>query len=61
MDEAENLVENFQDTCDGLAVDDKVIDRGFKREFSDQPTSIVEQLYKLFKKRPKSVSYIEKT
>ena len=53
MDEAEALVDNFQDTCDGLAVDDKVIDRGFKREFSDQPASVIEQLYKLFKKRPK--------
>ena len=53
VEEIEDMVESYQEICDGITAEDKMIDRAFKREFSDQPTAVVDQLYRHFKKRPR--------
>ncbi|XP_069620079.1 cilia- and flagella-associated protein 43 [Ranitomeya imitator] len=46
-------VESFQESYDDLVAEDKLLDRGFKKEFSDVPAHHVDQLYKLYRKRPR--------
>ncbi|XP_075712589.1 cilia- and flagella-associated protein 43 isoform X2 [Rhinoderma darwinii] len=46
-------VESFRESYDDLVAEDKLLDRGFKKEFSDVPAHHVDQLYKLYKKRPR--------
>ncbi|KAM3925380.1 cilia- and flagella-associated protein 43 [Leptodactylus fuscus] len=46
-------VESFRESYDNLVAEDKLLDRGFKKEFSDVPAHLVDQLYKLYKKRPR--------
>ncbi|XP_077991965.1 cilia- and flagella-associated protein 43-like [Glandiceps talaboti] len=50
---AKKEAEQFRDTYDILVAEDKVLDRVFKREFADVPASQVDQLYKLFRRRPR--------
>ncbi|XP_073422213.1 cilia- and flagella-associated protein 43 isoform X2 [Dendrobates tinctorius] len=46
-------VESFRESYDDLVAEDKLLDRGFKKEFSDVPAHHVDQLYKLYRKRPR--------
>ena len=46
-------VDEYRELYDKLCAEDKVMDRGFKREFSDVPAHFVDQLYKLFRRRPR--------
>ncbi|XP_063784069.1 cilia- and flagella-associated protein 43 isoform X2 [Pseudophryne corroboree] len=46
-------VEAFRESYDDLVAEDKLLDRGFKKEFSDIPAHYVDQLYKLYKRRPR--------
>ncbi|KAM5172544.1 cilia- and flagella-associated protein 43 [Mantella aurantiaca] len=46
-------VESFRESYDDLVAEDKLVDRGFKKEFSDVPAHHVEQLYRLYKRRPR--------
>ncbi|XP_056430962.1 cilia- and flagella-associated protein 43 isoform X2 [Hyla sarda] len=46
-------VESFRESYDDLVAEDKLLDRGFKKEFSDVQAHHVDQLYKLYKKRPR--------
>ncbi|KAM4036639.1 cilia- and flagella-associated protein 43 [Anomaloglossus baeobatrachus] len=46
-------VETFRESYDDLVAEDKLLDRGFKKEFSDVPAHHVDQLYKLYRKRPR--------
>ncbi|XP_075065290.1 cilia- and flagella-associated protein 43 isoform X2 [Mixophyes fleayi] len=46
-------VEAFRESYDDLVAEDKLLDRGFKKEFSDIPPHYVDQLYKLYKRRPR--------
>ncbi|KAM8974806.1 cilia- and flagella-associated protein 43 [Pelodytes ibericus] len=46
-------VDEFRETYDNLVVEDKLLDRGFKKEFADVPAHHVDQLYKLYKRRPR--------
>jgi L-rhamnose isomerase len=46
-------VEEYREQYDKLCAEDKVMDRGFKREFHDIPAHYVDQLYKLFRRRPR--------
>ncbi|KAG8578874.1 hypothetical protein GDO81_010648 [Engystomops pustulosus] len=46
-------VESFRESYDDLVAEDKLLDRGFKKEFSDVPAHLVDQLYKLYRKRPR--------
>lgn len=52
---ARKNVDNFKEGYDILVAEDKVMDKGFKREFADLPALQNEQLYKLFRKRPRYV------
>ncbi|XP_030012526.1 cilia- and flagella-associated protein 43 [Sphaeramia orbicularis] len=49
----EEEVEEFQCTYNAIVAKDKDLDKNFKREFCDVPRHILEQLYKLFKRRPR--------
>ncbi|XP_064629915.1 cilia- and flagella-associated protein 43-like isoform X2 [Lineus longissimus] len=51
--EARKNVDNFRDGYDILLAEDKVMDKAFKREFHDATALQVEQLYKLFRRRPR--------
>ncbi|KAG9490759.1 hypothetical protein GDO78_006209 [Eleutherodactylus coqui] len=46
-------VESFRESYDDLVAEDKLLDRGFKKEFSDVSIHLVDQLYKLYKRRPR--------
>ncbi|XP_019580633.2 cilia- and flagella-associated protein 43 [Rhinolophus sinicus] len=43
----------YKEHYDNLLAEDKVLDRSFKKEFSEIPSHQVEVLYKLFKRRPR--------
>jgi len=38
-----------------VVAQNKMLERGFKRDFSDVPLSLTDQLYKLFKQTPRLV------
>ncbi|XP_039770247.1 cilia- and flagella-associated protein 43 isoform X2 [Ornithorhynchus anatinus] len=44
-------VDAFRETYDNLVAEDKVLERGFRKEFSEIPSHQVDILYKLFKRR----------
>uniref|UniRef100_A0A8C7L493 Cilia- and flagella-associated protein 43 n=1 Tax=Oncorhynchus kisutch TaxID=8019 RepID=A0A8C7L493_ONCKI len=46
-------VEMFRETYDNVVAEDKLLDRGFRKEFFDVPGHVVDQLYKLYKRRPR--------
>ncbi|XP_054437726.1 cilia- and flagella-associated protein 43 [Pteronotus mesoamericanus] len=43
----------YKEQYDNLLAEDKVLDRSFKKEFSEIPSHQVDMLYKLFKRRPR--------
>ncbi|XP_066211577.1 cilia- and flagella-associated protein 43 isoform X2 [Saccopteryx leptura] len=43
----------YKENYDNLLAEDKVLDRSFKKEFSELPSHQVDALYKLFKRRPR--------
>lgn len=51
--EAKREVDHFRDSYEIVLAEDKAMDKAFKREFADQDVHTVEQLYKLFKRRPR--------
>jgi len=53
--EVRHMVEEYREVYDSVVAEDKMLDRGFKRDFSDVPLSLTDQLYKLFKRRPRLV------
>ncbi|XP_044516108.1 cilia- and flagella-associated protein 43-like [Gracilinanus agilis] len=55
--EAREKLDAFRETYDILIAEDKVLERGFKKEFSELPTSMVETLYKMFKRRPRQTKH----
>ncbi|XP_046727641.1 cilia- and flagella-associated protein 43 [Silurus meridionalis] len=46
-------VEPFREMYDNTIAEDKLLDSGFRKEFSDVPGHIVDQLYRLYKRRPR--------
>ncbi|XP_062375052.1 cilia- and flagella-associated protein 43 [Sardina pilchardus] len=46
-------VDSFRETYDNIVAEDKLLDRGFRKEFFDVPGHVVDQLYKLYKRRPR--------
>lgn len=46
-------VEAFRDAYEIMIQEDKSLDKLFRKEFPDQDTHTIEQLYKLFKRRPR--------
>lgn len=53
LSQAKREMELFREEYDALSAEDKALEKGFKRDFSDQDTLTVDQLYKLFKRRPR--------
>ena len=51
--EIRKKVEDYREFYDGVVAEDKMLDRAFKRDFSDIPLSLSDQLYKLFRRRPR--------
>ena len=51
--EAKKAIESVRDAYDILVAEDKVMEKIFRREFSDCSGSLLDTLQKLFKKRPK--------
>ncbi|XP_030297865.1 cilia- and flagella-associated protein 43 isoform X2 [Sparus aurata] len=49
----EEEVELFQENYDSTVAEDRVLDKEFRKEFLDLPSNAVDQLYKLFKRRPR--------
>uniref|UniRef100_A0A8C3ILW8 Cilia- and flagella-associated protein 43 n=1 Tax=Chrysemys picta bellii TaxID=8478 RepID=A0A8C3ILW8_CHRPI len=49
-------VDAYRETYDNLAAEDKVriLERGFKKEFSDVPVHHIDHLFKLYKRRPRA-------
>lgn len=51
----------FRGHYDDLNAEDKVMDKAFKREFNDVTAVQQDQLYRLFRKRPRSVAFCTPT
>ena len=51
--ESRKHVEAYREQYESLLAEDKVMDKAFKREFSDIPGYQIDQLYKLFRRRPR--------
>lgn len=53
MMESRKNVDAFREQYDILVAEDKVMDRSFKREFHDVTALQQDQLYRLFRKKPR--------
>ncbi|XP_061693101.1 cilia- and flagella-associated protein 43 isoform X3 [Syngnathoides biaculeatus] len=53
LEKFEKEVESFQESYDNLVADDKAQDKDFRKEFASVHKAHVDQLYKLFKRRPR--------
>ncbi|KAL5017485.1 hypothetical protein ScPMuIL_007074 [Solemya velum] len=51
--EARKHVEAYRELYDNLVAEDKLIDKGFKREFMDVSAVMQDTLYRLFRRRPR--------
>ncbi|KAL8187387.1 UNVERIFIED_CONTAM: hypothetical protein K2H54_047783 [Gekko kuhli] len=47
-------VDTYREAYDILVAEDKLMERGFRKEFSDVPAHHVDQLFKLYKRRPRA-------
>ncbi|XP_067277323.1 cilia- and flagella-associated protein 43 isoform X2 [Pseudorasbora parva] len=45
--------DEFREAYDNTVSEDKLLDKGFRKEFFDIPGHIIDQLYKLYKRRPR--------
>uniref|UniRef100_A0ABM5G1Z5 Cilia- and flagella-associated protein 43 n=1 Tax=Pogona vitticeps TaxID=103695 RepID=A0ABM5G1Z5_9SAUR len=48
-------VDACREAYDILIAEDKLMERGFRKEFSDLPTHHIDQLFKLYKRRPRAL------
>lgn len=55
VSESRKNYDNFRNAYELLQAEDKIIDKSFRREFGDVSALMVDQLYKQFKRRPRSV------
>ncbi|XP_045294768.1 cilia- and flagella-associated protein 43 isoform X1 [Leopardus geoffroyi] len=53
IQKAKEDLDTYREHYDNLLAEDKVLDRSFKKEFSEIPSHQVDILYKLFKRRPR--------
>uniref|UniRef100_A0A7M4F3D5 Cilia- and flagella-associated protein 43 n=1 Tax=Crocodylus porosus TaxID=8502 RepID=A0A7M4F3D5_CROPO len=51
---ARRQVDAYRETYDNLVAEDKILERGFRKEFSDVPMHLIDQLFKLYKRRPRA-------
>ncbi|XP_029962541.1 cilia- and flagella-associated protein 43 [Salarias fasciatus] len=49
----EEEVKVFHEAYDCIVAEDKILDKDFRKDFFDVPNSVVDALYKLFKRRPR--------
>ena len=56
--EARKNVDAYREQYDILIAEDKVMDKAFKREFNDVSGVQQDQLYRLFRRRPRLVNKI---
>ncbi|XP_059422267.1 cilia- and flagella-associated protein 43 isoform X2 [Carassius carassius] len=47
-------VDVFREEYENTVTEDKLLDKGFRKEFFDVPGHIIDQLYKLYKRRPRA-------
>uniref|UniRef100_A0A672JAF0 Uncharacterized protein n=1 Tax=Salarias fasciatus TaxID=181472 RepID=A0A672JAF0_SALFA len=52
----EEEVKVFHEAYDCIVAEDKILDKDFRKDFFDVPNSVVDALYKLFKRRPRFVT-----
>ncbi|KAL3971951.1 peroxiredoxin 1 [Sarotherodon galilaeus] len=50
----EEEVEFLQETYDNVVLEDKSLDKDFRRAFSELPSHMIDCLYKMFKRRPRA-------
>ena len=55
LNESRANVDDFRNEYDIQVAEDKVHDKAFKREFQDVSAVMIDQLYRLFRKRPRYV------
>lgn len=48
-----DVVDEYRDIYDSAVTEDKLLEKGFRKEFYDVPGHIVDELYKLYKRRPR--------
>ncbi|XP_043911887.1 cilia- and flagella-associated protein 43 [Protopterus annectens] len=53
VQQTKSQVDAYRETYDNAVAEDKLLDRGFRKEFNDVPALLVDQLYKLYKRRPR--------
>ncbi|XP_032890082.1 cilia- and flagella-associated protein 43 isoform X2 [Amblyraja radiata] len=53
MQDTKMMVDQFRETYDDLVAEDRLLERGFRKEFFDVNAAMVDQLYKIYKRRPK--------
>ncbi|XP_056327437.1 cilia- and flagella-associated protein 43 [Danio aesculapii] len=46
-------VDEFREAYENAVAEDKILDKGFRKEFYDVPGHSIDQLYKLYKRRPR--------
>ena len=51
--QARKNMEEFHEEYRNLEVEEKLLDKNFKKEFNDVPAVIADHLYKLFKRKPR--------
>ncbi|TRY55422.1 hypothetical protein DNTS_034432 [Danionella cerebrum] len=47
------IVDVFREVYENTVAEDKLLDKGFRKEFYDVHANIIDQLYKLYKRRPR--------
>ncbi len=53
VNESRQHVDAFKEKYEYLQAEDKVLDKNFKKDFSDVPAVQADQLYRLFRRRPR--------
>lgn len=51
--QSKKQLDEFRNEYENLVADDRAIDKGFRREFTDLSVQQSDQLYKHFRKRPR--------
>ena len=52
---AKRSMEEFRREYDDLVGEDRLMDKGFKKDFADVPEAVADQLYKQYRRRPRLV------
>ncbi|XP_041476459.1 cilia- and flagella-associated protein 43-like isoform X2 [Lytechinus variegatus] len=61
MAQAKKQVEQYRDTYDIRVAEDKVMEKNFRKEFHDVHPVLVDQLFKLYRRRPRGQKHARKS